>query len=689
MTLIDARKILGLGPDEDPRIHLAEFKEARERIAELVRTAPNDTLGDRYQKGLIEFDQALAAVQEHLEAIGQASPPLPPAASEETQDAPVPTTQLKEVSEGTLPDSTEEEDEDSAPRRKRGLSIFAWLLILLIAGAGGGWIYLKNEEAKKQRIQIRIAFLENFGSRYIENRSWPEATQAFQEIESLSPGSETALLGRRSIEAGMAEEQTQFIGYWTGQAITELESGRLEEATAAARQVLDKYPKHPEATAILGKIAAARALQSRTAALASAHAQLDERKWSDAIVTAKSILTTAPDDPDAKNIIADATAALDKAAANKTKAAELLKKALARDQGQFDQQELDWLREASSLDPENPQIAAQLEKLSSYTRTLRVPEDFATPAEALSAAHDQDRIVLAAQTWKGPLVINAAVDLQSADPTKTIVECAPENGSAITIGPAAKGARISGITFRHAAFATGSERFSVALVRGGTANFVDCRFNDASGHGLAVIEKGQATVDRCRFANNGWDGVAAIGEGCTLEVKDSESTGNFEHGIESWDGAAVILTNNRCEGNSRNGIHADNGLASATITGNQLIANREFGLVLDSAGSGKVSANIARSNLLGGFVIRSSAGKLPVATNQANLNQGPGLVLEKGLSTSSYTGNTLSQNGNPQLLSDANLSQYEAPSAAREIASPPAAEEVPRATVIEEPVPEP
>lgn len=683
MTLTDARKILGLGSDEDPRVHLDEFKNARERIAELVRTAPNDTLADRYQKGLIEFDQALAAVQEHLQASGLAAPPLPPQKTgEEIPLTPLPTP--------VIPTKTEEPAEpEAAPSGSRSLSVFAWLLIILIGGTGGGWLYLKSEEAKKEHAQTRIAFLERYGSIAIENRSWPEASKAFNEIESLAPGSEIALLGHRSIEAGMAEEQTQFIGYWTGQAIAELESGRLDQAAAAARQVLAKYPGHPEATNILAKIEAARLTQSRLGALTAARTQFDQRKWNEAIQTAKAILATSPDNADAKTIIADSTAALEKAAANQLRAAGLLKNALARDQGQFDQVALDWLREAKSLDPENAEIAAQLEKLSKYTRTIRVPGDFATPEEALAQAHDQDRIILGAQTWKGPLSINIAVDLQSEDPTKTTIECSPENGSAITIGPGAKGARISGITFRHEAFALGTDRFSVALVRGGRAVFVDCRFNDGSGHGLAVIEKGQATVERCRFTNNGWNGIAAIGQGSTLEAKDSESIGNFEHGIESWDGAAVILTNNRCEGNSRNGIHADNGPASATITGNQLIANREFGLVLDSAGAGKISGNTARANLLGGLVIRTAAGKLPVTGNQATLNQGPGLVLEKGLNAASYTGNTLTQNSNPQVLADANLSQEDDPAAAKAALLAAPTEEAPRATIVEEPEMEP
>ena len=170
-----------------------------------------------------------------------------------------------------------------------------------------------------------------------------------------------------------------------------------------------------------------------------------------------------------------------------------------------------------------------------------------------------------------------------------------------------------------------------------------------------MIEGGQGTVSRCRFADNGWNGIAAIGKGSTLEVKDSESLNNFEHGIESWEGAAVILINNRCEGNSRNGIHADNGLASVTLEGNQLIANREFGLVLNSAGSGKVSGTIAQENLLGGMVISSAAGNVTVTSNQVTMNQGSGLILGKGLNPAQYSNNSVSKNSGQQILSNINL----------------------------------
>ena len=300
--------------------------------------------------------------------------------------------------------------------------------------------------------------------------------------------------------------------------------------------------------------------------------------------------------------------------------------------------------------------------MASYIRTLKVPGDYATPAEALAAAHDRDRILLTEATWKGPLVVNAAVDLQGAGPDKTIIECAAADGSAITFGPDAKSARVTGITIRHETFvAVGSDRFSAALVRGGRATFTDCRFVDASGHGLAVIENGEGIANRCRFSGNGWNGATATGMGSKLEIRDSEAVGNFEHGIETWDGAAATLVNNRCEGNSRNGIHADNGTAAATIEGNQLVANREFGLVLDSAGAGKISGNTARANLLGGFVIRAAAAKMPVTGNGATLNLGPGLVLEKGLVASSYSNNKLTKNTPREILTDADLSGQDTP----------------------------
>ncbi len=650
MTLAEARNILGLTPDEDPCPHLEEIRSAREKIAVLVRTAPNETLALRYQEGLAEFDRAIAAVREHMESVGLEDPA--DFLARPSNEKPFTSAAPAVVTSVSVP---------QPERRGRSLAWLVWLLVFVIGIAAGGFYYYnKNEEEKVIKRKERIALLERTGAQYLESRRWQEASQAFAEIDSLSPGSELARLGHRSIEAGMAEEQHQFVGYWTGQAIAGLEAGRLDEAQAAANQVLAKFPGEKDAATILEKIKGARATQARETALAAARKQFADHDWDGAIASAKRILTEYPQDADASTIIADATAVLAKRDADRKKALELLARAVSRDQGKFDKEALECLREAAALAPDNKEIAARFEKMASYTRTLRVPEDYATPAEALADAHDRDRIVLTEKTWKGPLFITAAVEIQGAGSGKTIIECPAADGSPLSISPEAKGARVTGITFRHETFqAVGAERYASVVVRGGGATFTDCVFRDASGHGLAVIENGEVAASHCKFNDNGWDGASVNGKGSRLEVRDSEALNNFEHGFESWEGASITLANNRCEGNSRNGIHVDGGGAGTVVEGNQLVANREFGLVLDSAGTGKVSENTVRANLLGGMVVRKAAAAVTVTGNTATLNQGPGIVIEKGLPEASYTHNTASKNSPQDILTNANLDGQE------------------------------
>ncbi len=629
MTPSEARSILGLGPDEDPRLQEEKFTNQRKRIAMQVRKATHKKQAKRLRQKLSEYDRALAVLRDSSE---KPAPEPPPEVIQQKITAP----------------------------RPRKFAAMAWGLVLLSIITAGGWFHLRNEAEKQRKLDERVNFLARSGTDYLENRRWQDAARVFEEIETLQPGSEVAQSARRQIEQGKVEEQKQFIGYWTGQAIAELEAGQLDQAEAAARKVLQNFPQESEAADVLRRIAAAREEVSKAKAITAARSLLEEKKWDEAVAAAQKILNADPANAQAASMITDAKAALDREKADRERALDLFRKAAARDRGEFDAEALDWLREAAALAPTNPEIAALKEKMSSYTRTLHVPGDFATPAEALEVARESDRIVLAEHTWKGPLVINAAIELQGAGLERTIIECSPVLGSPLTIGPDARGARISGLTVRHESFlADGKERFAAALVRGGGASFSNCRFTNASGHGLAVVNQGEAVVSRCQLVDNGWNGAAAIGAGSRLEVRNSEALGNFEHGIESWDGASVRLIGNRCEGNSRNGIHADNAAAEAVIENNLLVANREFGLVLSSAGFGKISGNTARENLLGGLVIRQAASALAVSDNAATRNLGPGLVLEKGLSADAYLNNRCTENAEPQILKDADLSSGE------------------------------
>jgi parallel beta-helix repeat protein len=663
MTLTEARKVLGLGPDEDPRPQLAEFRAMRERIAEIIRAAPNDELARRYQDGLVEFDRALAAVREYLEALGliprladvkvEEAPPVDCGDSDFKAENPLSGQVVPRAVSVAERDFSEEENPE--PSTARVLRFALWFLIVLSVLGFGGWAYLEMEEEERISRNARIAFLERQGANFIENRRWPEAAEAFDEIKDIDPESNLILLGRRSIEAGMAEEQNQFIGYWKGEAIAAFEASRWDDSEKAAMQVLDKYPEENETKALIARIAEAKREEERVAAYAAIRAMIAKREFDAAISAAR---TLADKDGDAAPLLREAQAAKEKAAADRLAARDLMAQAAAMDDGEFDPMALELMREALSLAPDDTEVAARYEKMAAYTRTIRIPGDFKTIQEALASARDRDRLVIAEGIWEGPLLIPAALELEGI-PGKTIIQCAADAGSVITFAPGVKGARVGGLTLRHLSFDAGAERFSLALVRGAEVDFSDCRFEQGSGHGIVITGGGHGRVLRCRFTENGWNGIAVMGPDSLLVAEGNTLDGNFQNGIEAWDSASVILSKNKCTGNSRNGIHLDCGSASTTITGNTLTGNREFGMVLSAAGGGEATGNTMGKNFLGGMVVKAEAAKTTVRHNTISDNEGPGLALGKGLSGDPYTANQVTGNKGGEILKDVDLSSEE------------------------------
>jgi tetratricopeptide (TPR) repeat protein len=654
MTSDEARRILGLSADEDPAAHFAEFSAARNRIAELVRTAPNETIALRYQDGLVEFDRALAALREELDkedpeearrkawmaaALGSdTAVDAGPGEEAPRRPAPAPT------EESEINADPEEEEEEPAPAPRSPARAMAYLLILVVGLGGGGLLWLEMKEHEKFRIQERLTFLERLGAKMIDARQWPEADLAYSEIEQLKPGAESAKIGRRSIEAGMEEERRQFVGYWSGEAIAAFELGRTDDAANAARKVLEKYPGEAEIAELLRKIEQARSTQAREALVAVTTAAIQKKRWDEAENRAKELARTFPGDPEGNLLLAEIKGGREKEGRDRERARELFAAAKVRDQGQFDRDALEWLREAAALAPEDPNIAALYEKMASYTRTLQVPGDFATLAEAVAAARDRDRIVVGEGTWQGPVIIDKSITLEGAGRDKTIVEVEAAVSTAVTFGRHAGGARASGITFRHRGFDAGPDRFAALLVRGAEVTLSDCRIADSAGHGLAALEAGRVVATRCLFENNGWDGVAVRGAGSRVELTECESTGNFGHGYDIWDGGSAAIHNSIARDNSGNGILIDTTAADVVIGENDLRGNREYGIVVSAAASGRIHGNRCRENLLGGMAVRFGASRLSFEDNVLEANLGPGLALEQGLQPGAFSSNRATGN---------------------------------------------
>ena len=167
-------------------------------------------------------------------------------------------------------------------------------------------------------------------------------------------------------------------------------------------------------------------------------------------------------------------------------------------------------------------------------------------------------------------------------------------------------------------------------------------------------------ASRCSFENNGWDGVSVRGAGSRVEFTGCESTGNFGHGYDLWDGGSGAIHDSLARDNSGNGILVDTDGENVVLGNNDLRSNREYGIVAFSAVSGRIHGNLCRENLLGGMAVRFAAARLMIENNKLEKNQGPGLALEQGLQASAYAGNTATANAGPKnIVTNADFSSGE------------------------------
>jgi hypothetical protein len=610
MTLDEARRILDLDPDADPALHQEELLERREKLVRLMNGAPDTVHADRFRRELAEHDEAVAFLK-HYRA----------------------------------PGST-------------GRRVLTGLLTVTLAAGGGGYAFqkIKQENLRKTRAEAEQLSVE--AERLVDAKEWHLAREKYQRIVQLQPDSSTAAYGLSQVEATIEREKQAFLAEWNHEATTAFAAKRWDQAEAAAKTVLAKYPEDAAAREMQQRVTDARKAERIEHALAEGRGKLKARDWDGAATSAEVALALEVDHIEAKALRDEAISAKQKAEADRLKARELFAKAQAADKGQYDKQLAVWAKEAKALAPDDAEIKALFDKVSAYVRIVRVPGDFATPSEALADLDDGNILELGTGSWLGPLIINKRIELRpfgmSFGTSTPVFVCPAGESAAISFGPGASGSKVTGLTFLHSNTGTdtSSERFSAALVRGSEVSFQNCLFSQAAGHGLMVIEGGKVSVKDSKFSGNGWDGAAASGQGSSLEVRNSEASDNGEHGFDVWNGAAGNFSGNRCVNNGRNGILFDCGNATATATGNHLQGNREFGLVIQSAAQGRVSENAFEANQLGGMVARLAGSKVEIAKNR--FNGASAIAVEKGVSMEAIRKNN-------ELPANATIQEFEFP----------------------------
>lgn len=643
----EARKVLGLQPEEDWTAHIPAFQAARQKMADLVRQAPTEALAIRYQDGLMEFDRALAFFRAEDEAKHRAEREQAMAVSNEEPEEDSPVLTVPEVATVT-PEAISTEVESTSPSSR---SRWIALLFLAIVAAGAYLGYQEHQKRLADEKQMTLARWESEAADHVSKRRWQEALDLYTKIETTTPNSAVALRGRRSIEAGMREEHEQYIGYWTGEALSAFEAKHWADTEAAIEKVLAYQPHHPEMRELSAKLILLKSEGERQRLAQEAQVAIDQGNWQVALQHADQWLSIEPQAEVALALKKQASEGLKQAEKNTKRAQEIIAKAKSLDKGEYNKALHDLVAEAKRLAPHDAEASALYEKIASYARTLRVPSEFADLQKALAEAKDLDRVVIEKGSYPGPFQINSAVIVESRG-GQVILECPSEKGPALSFGPAAQGARIQGLRLQHTDFSTATERFSAALVDAAAVQFFECEFHRAAGHGLVLVHGAQVTAERCRFIENGWNGVTAQDPKSELTLRDSLCQGNFQHGIEIWQDASATLEKNRSIENSQNGIHVATS-AKISLKNNQFSSNREYGLVIHRASAGEISLNTCISNLLGGIVIAAPARDVSVRNNVVQRNDGPCLMLGKGLDSAPYQQNQLQpKSGQKSILTD-------------------------------------
>jgi tetratricopeptide (TPR) repeat protein len=563
------------------------------------------------------------------------------------------------------------------------------LAVVCAAGISAAWVLwhgLSVRAGVRERERV-IAGHERDGFAALEARQWERAEEAFRRIDSLMPGTSLSEIGLRMAGEGIAGEKREWMGRKMELARSAYESADFVRVMALADEVLARFPGEAAAVDLKREALVLAAAQRRQAGIAAVRTMMASRRFDEALRELDALTGEFPGEAELAGLRESAEAAKRRYEEGLRRAEALFAQASERDRGVYDGEALSWLREAMALAPDDARIRALHARMDGYGRVLRVPGDFGDPNEAIRAARRNDRILLGEGVWDEPLWINTPVTIEGRGRDKTVVECEAARSCALTVGPGAVGCRVKGVGFRHSGPPPEQgERWSVGLVRGGSVAFDACSFEGGGGHGLAVVARGSAQAESSLFRDNCWNGAAVIGAGSRLELRRCVLRENFENGVESWDGAALQVVESQVFSNTRNGLHADNRDAALGIDRCRFEMNHEFGVVLRSAGSGRIAGSSAGGNGLGGFVIHAAAGKVAFAGNRTADNRGPGLVLERGLARESYNDTRSSGVRDAAWITAWDPRAVQAPtpdpSAAGEI--PPPVETVPRAIPVEE-----
>ncbi len=525
-------------------------------------------------------------------------------------------------------------------------------LALLIAGilVAAAWYGNRTiEEGGYLRDREGIARLEAMARLAEESRDWSGAEEVYAELNKLIPDSARVREGLARVADGREEARRQKLGFLVGSIRASMEGRNWEEAERLLGNLREMEVDHPEIGSFIKVIQTGRVSDRIAGLLEQAEEALKEEQWVSLGDHTAKLEAIAPDHKQLARFKTATEEGMKVLEGRRVRARELYEKALALDNGEFSDPALETLREAIRLD-NRTDYQNLYNKMSAYTRLLKVPGDYSTITEALAAARTNDKIRLGEGVFNESLSMNVKVDLEGAGRGKTIIQCEAQKASVLLSAKEASGSRVAALTLRQTGIYLAAERYPVALADGGELVLEDCLIEGGAGHGVAVINGGSARLRSVEVLKCGWDGLAVNGEGSVAHAENCRFDSNFHHGIDAWGGGRVTVRSSRA---------TRNGLAGAVIMSrgvrSELVQctvdrNREVGISISNGTVAVLRSNRVEENLLGGVMVEGEGTAAGMEGNVAERNRKFGIMVDRRSAVEPFRDNETKDNVGEQLM---------------------------------------
>ena len=603
----DAMRVLGYEADAIVSPHLPLFKKVAGKLEALVNSTKDDHLRKNFSDELYRLKEALRVVE------------------------------------------SERDREPSLRGEGMGLRLGLALLIAGILVAAAWYGNRTIEEGGYLRDREGIARLEAMARLAEESRDWSGAEEVYAELNKLIPDSARVREGLARVADGREEARRQKLGFLVGSIRASMEGRNWEEAERLLGNLREMEVDHPEIGSFIKVIQTGRVSDRIAGLLEQAEEALKEEQWVSLGDHTAKLEAIAPDHKQLARFKTATEEGMKVLEGRRVRARELYEKALALDNGEFSDPALETLREAIRLD-NRTDYQNLYNKMSAYTRLLKVPGDYSTITEALAAARTNDKIRLGEGVFNESLSMNVKVDLEGAGRGKTIIQCEAQKASVLLSAKEASGSRVAALTLRQTGIYLAAERYPVALADGGELVLEDCLIEGGAGHGVAVINGGSARLRSVEVLKCGWDGLAVNGEGSVAHAENCRFDSNFHHGIDAWGGGRVTVKSSRA---------TRNGLAGAVIMSrgvrSELVQctidrNREVGISISNGTVAVLRSNRVEENLLGGVMVEGEGTAAGMEGNVAERNKKFGIMVDRRSAVEPFRDNETKDNVGEQLM---------------------------------------